>query len=188
MNQHLGHISTWPSGQVIGRVFHIHPVETAALGIAHRIGDVKFVRDVDVQISLVLVIGAVLEPTGDSLIFLNGEHIAQVENGLFPVSVLGVRASGETNGLVTGAELNVEPSNQCVDEVRTLGSELVGHTEGKVGRGNSVQVEGDDRARVSDQSLHLHGVNQGLGESDLLHRTVVKAIDIVPDCMRSALF
>jgi hypothetical protein len=97
------------------------------------------------------------------------------------VGVLGVRASREVDGLVAGAEVDIEPGDKSVDEVAALGSEGVGNLEGKVGGGDGVKVEGDDGARVSHESLHLDSVDEGLVKSDLLHGAVVKAIDIVPD-------
>lgn len=160
---------------------NLHPVEAAALGEACRVFSLEVVRDIDVKVTLVLVIGTVLKLAGNSLRLLNGENITQVEDSLFPVGVLGVGTSGKADWLVAGAELNVEPGNQGVNEVGALRNQTVRNTECEIGRGNSIQVECDDRARVGDQGLHLHSVDQRLGESDLLHRTVVKAVDIVPD-------
>ena len=111
----------------------------------------------------------------------SSKNIAQVEDSLLPVGVLGVGAGGEVDGLVASAELNVEPGDESVDEVGALGAESVGNLEGKVGGGDGVEVEGDDRARVGDESLHLNGVHEGLVESNLLHRAIVKSVDVVPD-------
>lgn len=160
---------------------HIHPVEAAALGEACRVLGLESVCDTDVKVTLVLVVGAVLKLAGDLLGLLDGEHITQVEDSLLPVRVLGVGTSGEADRLVAGTEFNVKPGNQGVDEVGTLGSQLVWNTECEVRRGNGVKVKCDDGARVSDQGLHLDSVNQGLGERNLLHRAVVKAVNIVPD-------
>jgi hypothetical protein len=38
-----------------------------------------------------------------------------------------------------------------------------------------------DQARISDDSLQLHGVDERLAQSDILDARIIKAIDIVPD-------
>lgn len=160
---------------------HLHPVEAAALGRTGRVTDIELVVDVDVEVPLVLVVGTVLDAASDSLVLLDGENVTQVEDGLLPVGVLGMRTGGEANGLVACGELDVEPRNQSVDEVAATGSERVRHLEREVGGRDGVKVKGDDWARIGHQRFHLHGVDQGLGESDLLHRAVVEAVNIVPD-------
>lgn len=165
----------------VGRDKIIHPVEAATLSRAGRVTCVELVRDANIQVTLVLVVRAVFDRATNSLLLLNGENIAQVEDSLLPVGVLGVGASGEVNGLVASAKLDIEPGDKGVDEVGALGSELIGHLEGEVGCGNSVEIECDDGAWVSHKRLHLDGVNEGLVESNLLHRAVVESVDVVPD-------
>lgn len=160
---------------------HLHAVEAAALGGASGILNLKLVGNVDVQVTLVLVVGAVLQDTRDGFTLLDGEDIAQVEDGLLPMCVLGVRAGGEADRLVASAELDIEPRNESVNEVGTVSGKLVRHLEGKVGGSDGVEVESDDLAGLGNQSLHLDGVNQGLGEGNLLHGAVVEAVDVVPD-------
>src|SRR3954468_19751381 len=105
---------------------NLHAVEATTLGSAGDVRSLELVRDANVKVTLVLLVRAVLDPAGNTLLLLNGEDIAQVEHGLLPVSVLGVRTGGEVDGLVAGAELDIEPSDESVDEVAALGSEGVG--------------------------------------------------------------
>lgn len=92
-----------------------------------------------------------------------------------------MRSRGETDRLVAGCELNIEPRDYSVDEVAPLAWKRERNLEGEVGRGDSVQVECEDRAGVGDQRLHLDSVHKRLGESDLLHRTVIETVHVVPD-------
>jgi hypothetical protein len=39
-----------------------------------------------------------------------------------------------------------------------------------------------DQARISDDSLQLHGVDERLAQSDILDAGVIEAINVVPDC------
>ena len=50
-------------------------------------------------------------------LLLDCQDVPKVEDGLLPVSVLCVGPGGELDGLVAGAELDVEPGDEGVDEV-----------------------------------------------------------------------
>lgn len=137
---------------------------------------------------MVLLAGFVFQLANNLFALLDGQHVAQVKDGLFPVGVFCVWAGGELDGLVASGELDVKPSNDCVDEVGAAGLELVGKTEGEVGNGALVQIEGDDGSRVGDDGLEVDGVDKRLGHGGGLERGVVEAPDVVPDyCKRSAL-
>ena len=141
----------------------------------------KLVCEGDVEVTRILVVGAVGENTGHRLFLLNGQDITEVEHGLLPVGVLRVGAGGEGDGLVASAELDIKPSDHSVNKVAALDRERVGDLKRKVLLGNSVEVESDDGARVSDKSLELNGVDERLGKGDFLHRAVVESVDVVPD-------
>jgi hypothetical protein len=112
---------------------------------------------------------------------LDGQDILEVEDGLLPVSVFGVRAGGEADGLVAGGEVNIEPRHEGVDKVIAFDGELEGRGEGEIGYSASVEVEGEDWGGVGDDGLELDGVDERLGEGGLLERGVIETVDIVPD-------
>lgn len=112
---------------------------------------------------------------------LDGENILEVEDGLLPVGVLGMWASGEANGLVAGGEVDIEPRDQGVDEVIAGNGELEGNIESQIVRGALVKIECEDGSGFGDSGLDLDGINEGLGESSGLEGGVVEAINIVPD-------
>ena len=86
---------------------------------------VQLVVDGDVEITVVLLAGLVLQDTGDGLALLDCQDVLQVEDSLLPVCVLCVRASGELDGLVAAGELDVEPCDQGVDKVVAADLELI---------------------------------------------------------------
>ncbi|KFY20163.1 hypothetical protein V493_07733, partial [Pseudogymnoascus sp. VKM F-4281 (FW-2241)] len=109
-----------------------------ALGLPCNVLGLELVRDLDVEVTRVLLVGLVDEDTLDLLALLHGQDLAQVEDGLLPVSVLGVWAGGEANGLVAGGEVDIEPRDEGVHEVVAAGLEDKGGGEGKVGDGAGV--------------------------------------------------
>lgn len=136
----------------------------------------------DVEVATVVVVGGAGELALDLLAGLDGQDVLEVEDGLLPVGVLGVRAGGEADGLVAGGELDVEPRDHGVDVVGAAHGEGEGELEGKVGDGAGVEVEVEDRGGVGDDGLELDGVDERLSESGVLQRAVVEAPDVVPDC------
>lgn len=104
----------------------------------------ELVLNHDVEISVVDLVGSAIEGSGDDLTLGDGEGFGSVEDGLLnmsenetkgragkvsleassgrkrgstnlPVSVLGVRSSGELDGLVAAREVDVEPRKVGVD-------------------------------------------------------------------------
>lgn len=126
------------------------------------VADLEGIVDLNVQITAVLVVGLDVELALDLLAVLYGEDVLDVEDGLFPVGVLGVRASGEADGLVAGGEVDVEPGDKGMDEVISLGGEGEGSVEGEVGGGASVEVEGEHGNGVSDDRLKIDSIDQRL--------------------------
>jgi hypothetical protein len=97
------------------------------------------------------------------------------------VSVLGVRASRESNGFVACAELDIKPGDESMDEVVATSIERVRLLECQIRSRDCVEVEGDDGARIGDHSLHIDSINKRLGHGGGLERGVVESPDIVPD-------
>ena len=90
----------------------------------HILG-LELVGDGDVQVAVVLLAGLILQNTADCLAFFDSQDVLKVEDSLFPVRVLCVRAGGEADGLMAGGKLNVEPGNDGVDKVVAAYLELV---------------------------------------------------------------
>lgn len=145
------------------------------------VGGVQLVLDLDVEITTVLVVGATDERAMHLLALLDGEHVLEIEHCLLPVGVLGVRASGEGDGLVARGEFDVKPSHQRVNEVVASSSQIKRYTVGQIGNSALVQVEGEDTGGVGNDGLHLNSINEGLGEGSCLERGVVESVDIIPD-------
>lgn len=142
---------------------------------------VELVRDLDIQITVVLLAGLILQHTSDSLAFLDRQDVLEVEDGLLPMCVLCVGPGGEADGLVAGGEFNVEPGDDGVDKVAAADLELEGQVEGEIRDGAGVEVEGDDGGGVGDDGFDVDGVDEGLGHGGRLQGAVVEAPDIVPD-------
>jgi hypothetical protein len=142
---------------------------------------VELVVDGDVEITVVLLGGLVLEHTGDGLTLLDGQDVLEVEDGLLPVGVLCVGPSGELDGLVAAGKLDIEPGDQGVDEVVAADLNLVRKLECEICDCALVEVEGDDGGRVGDDGLDVNGVDKGLCQGSVLERAVIEAPDVVPD-------
>ncbi len=99
---------------------------------------------------------------------LDGQDLTEVENGLFPVRVLGVRTGAESNWLVTGGEVDVEPSNQRMYKIVAAAVEHKGRRESEICGGASVEVEGKDGGWVGDNGFDFDGVDERFGEGGVL--------------------
>lgn len=158
-----------------------HLVLSLSLGLAEWILSLELVRDLNIKITWVLGVWSVGEDTTDLFSLLDGQDITEVEDGLLPVSVLGVWAGREADWLVAGGEIDVEPGDDGVDEVVAAGVEEEWGSEGQVGESALVEVEGQDGGWVGHNGLDLDGVDEWLGEGSLLEWGVVEAIDVVPE-------
>lgn len=103
-----------------------HLVHAGTLGLPVHVVGLELVVNGDVEVTVVLLAGLVLEDTRDGLTLLDGQDVLEVKDRLLPVSVFCVGAGGELDGLVAAGKLDVEPGNQRVDEVATADLELVG--------------------------------------------------------------
>jgi len=118
-----------------------HLVLAASLGLSRRIIGGELVRDLDIQITLVLLVGLVLQHTSDLLSLLYRQHFSEIEDGLFPMSIFGVRTGRETDRLVASGEINVKPCNQGVDEIITTAIERKGGGESEIGSGAGIEIK-----------------------------------------------
>jgi hypothetical protein len=159
-----------------------HNVSALALGTATLLGGLERVLDLDVQISSVSLVGLAEKSTVKLLASLDGKVVVKVENGLLPVGVFCVGASRELDGLVAGRELDIEPGDDGVDVVGAADGERVGEVECEILNLASVEIEGDERNGIGDDSLEVDSVDEGLGEGGALEGGVVEAPDVVPDC------
>ena len=87
---------------------------------------------------------------------------------------------------MAGSEVDVKPCDQGVDEIIPAAVERKWDREGQVSSRAGVEIKSDDSSGVSHNSFDFDGVNKGLRERGVLERSVVEAIDIVPDCNVSA--
>jgi hypothetical protein len=158
-----------------------HLVLRVTLNLPVHVVCLELVRDLDVQVTVVLLAWPGVKDTGYALTLLDGQDVLEVEDSLFPVGVLCVGASGELDGLVASGELNVEPRDDGVDEVGAANLQAVRHVEGQVGDGTGVKIESEDGGGVGDDGLDVDGVDEGLGHGGGLERAVVEAPDVVPD-------
>jgi len=118
----------------------------------------------DIQVSSVIHIRPTAELPTDTLTGFGSKYVGEIEDGLLPVRVLGMRARAKPYRLMTGGKLDVEPGYQGVDVVGAPAGEVEGQAEGEVGWGAGVEVEGDDGAGVCDDSFEIDGVDEGFGE------------------------
>ena len=82
--------------------------------------------------------------------------------------VFCVGAGRETDRLVAGGEVDIEPCNECVDEVITSAVKDEGRGKGKVCSRAGVEVEGQDGGRVSYNSFDFDGIDERFGECSVL--------------------
>lgn len=140
----------------------------------------ELVVDSDIQVSWVAVVGGAGQLARDGLAGLDGHGLLGVEDGLLPVGVLGVGTSREVDGLVASVERDVEPRDEGVDVVVTVGSDREGHAEVEVLLRDSQDINVLEGAGRGHNRLGIDSVHKGLLEGNLFDRRVVEAVDVVP--------
>ncbi len=95
--------------------------------------------------------------------------------------ILGVWTGRELDGYVACREVDIEPRNDCVDEITSLRMQLEGGGEGELFGGDVVEIDGEDSAGVGDAGFHFDGVNEGFGKGAVFEGGEVEAVDVVPD-------
>ena len=128
----------------------------------------QLVRDLDVEVALVLVVGLVLEDAAYLLSLLYGQDFSEVEDGLLPVRVFSMRACGEADGFMACCEVDVEPGDQGMYEI--ISTDIKGERRGesKVGGFACVEIESEDSGWVSDHGFDFDSVNERLSQSGVL--------------------
>lgn len=97
-----------------------------------------------------------------------------------------MRPSREPYGLVACGEINVEPCDERVDEVIPAAVECKWCGKGQVCSRARVEIKSEDSGGISHNSFDFNSVNKGLCECCVFERGIVETIDIVPDCVVSA--
>jgi len=92
-----------------------------------------------------------------------------------------VGTGAEADWLVACGEINIEPCDQCVDEIIAAGIKDERSSKSQVGGCAGVEVEGEDGGGVGNDGFNLDSVDEGLGKSGVLERGVVEAVNVVPD-------
>ena len=141
----------------------------ALRGPAHVLG-LQFVRDANVQIATVLLVGFAAQASLDALAGLDGKYVWKVEDCLLPVCVLCVWTCGELYWLVACAEFNVKPGDHGVYVVGAANGKVEGDVKRQICDGALVQVEGEDRCWVCYDGFHVDCVDEWLGQCGVLQR------------------
>jgi hypothetical protein len=128
----------------------------------------QLVGYLDVEIALVFVVGFVLEDAAYLLSLLYGQDFSEVEDGLLPVRIFGVRACGEADWLMACCEVDIEPSDQGMYEIISTDVKGEGRGKSEVGGFACVEIEGEDSSRISDYGFDFDGVNEWLSQSGVL--------------------
>lgn len=140
-----------------------HPIFRKALGGSSAILRTQLVVNLDVKVSSVLLVGLHLQIAHDLLSLLYREDVTQVEDCLLPVCVLGVRARGESDGLVTRCKVDVEPCYERVHEIIASAGELEWYREGEISCGAGVEIKSQDCSGVSHGRLDFDGIDKRFG-------------------------
>ena len=119
------------------------------------------------------------------------DHIFEIENGLFPVSVGRSWASAEANRLVAEAELDVKPADQSMDIVIPLGLNAIGDVEREVLFLDSHDInvlhtsggakEYQEYRGIAIDHVAVHGIYKRFSHGYLLNGTHVEAVHILPE-------
>ena len=117
----------------------------------------------------------------DLLALLDSQNLSQVEDSLFPVCVFCVWASRESDWLVAGGEVDVKPSDECMNEIVATAVKKKGGGEGEVFGCACVEVKSEDGGRVGYDCFDFDGIDERFSEGGMLEGRVVEAIYIVPD-------
>ena len=150
-DQHLSVVSNWRA--IVAGNVNLHSVFACATRRPCSISGVEFVVDFDVEVSPILAIRFIGKVPLNRFALLDREDFSKIEDGLLPMRVFGVRTCRESDGFVARCEVNVKPSNESMDEVVPLDSELKWLRKGQLRRFDRVEINGENRAGVGDQRL-----------------------------------
>ena len=133
-----------------GAPSHLHSIRATAMCVSGLICRVQLVIDLNIEITFVLCIRFVCEIPCHGLALLDCEHFAKIEDRLLPVCIFGMGAGGEPNWFVAGGKVDVEPGDQSVNKVIPLATKAKGSREGEFSGCNCVEVDCENRTRVSN--------------------------------------
>lgn len=92
---------------------HSHPVVPLFRCTLGRLPG-RSIIDGDVEVAVVTLVGRNGYRSLDNISLVERDSFPEVEDGLLPVSILGVRASREGERLVRGSEGDIEPAEDGV--------------------------------------------------------------------------
>ncbi len=92
-----------------------------------------------------------------------------------------MRTGRELDRNMAGCKINVETGYDRMNEIASLSAkrELFGELE--LLGSNGVEIDLEDKARISNAGFQLNGVDQGFGECAIFERREIEAVDIVPN-------
>jgi hypothetical protein len=90
------------------------------------------VIDDDIQITRVSTVRGTVNGTSDLFALVHRQGFRSIEDGLFPVGVLGTRTGGEVDGFVALGETNIEPTDEGMDIVVTSSCDFKRYLEGQI--------------------------------------------------------
>lgn len=82
---------------------------------------------------------------------------------------------------MASTELDIEPGNQCVDEVRSSDIEGEWCPKSQIFAFHGIQVNSKDLTGVGNAGFKLYSVDKRFGQSGNLQRCKIESINIVPD-------
>ena len=97
------------------------------------------------------------------------------------MSVFGVWACRESDRLVAGGKLDIEPSDESMNEIASSRHHLERCFECEVGRFNGIEIDCHNSSWISNTGLCLHSVDKRFAQGSVFQWREVESIDVVPD-------
>lgn len=97
------------------------------------------------------------------------------------MGIFAVRSSRESNRLVASTEFDIEPGDECVDEVRPSGIQGEWGLKGQVFGFYRVEIDGKNLAGIGDTGFELHSIDKRFSQGGVLQGCKIESIDIIPD-------
>lgn len=144
-----------------------HFVTGSSTGTPRHIISLKLVRNHYIQIAFLNLVWLAAENTTNLFTFLYSENFAEIEDGLFPVGVLCVRAGRESNGFVAGGEIDIKPCNYSMDKVVSLNVKEELTRVCKVFGCAGVEVEFEDFVGIGNNGFDIDDVHKRFGKCSL---------------------
>lgn len=126
------------------------------------------IRDLDVEVALILIIGFVHEDASDLLSLLYSQDFSEIEDSLLPVGIFGMWTCRKADGFVACGKVDIEPGYQSMYEVISADIEGEGRGEGEVAGLASIKVECKNGSWVGNHSFDFDCVYKWLSQSCVL--------------------